>query len=205
MAIALGSQAGTSTFVLKRSVINEEFRGVVVDLEQRDLLKDGERVMNAKGKPRQELVVHMLVMSSTMPVSLKGEQHTPEADEPVRAILKGGAFGQWIDAAKNLPGGQVNVGDLVWMNSTHAETYDISGRKIGQYSTQAEIEEHFRARKTGTVGMRGDLKLHRDDVKYAEWVAKAEQAWHERQSAKREPIPVGGNAAPAHDHDEEPW
>lgn len=194
MPITLGSGSGSSgTPVIKRLTIGEEFRGVVVDIEPRDMLKDGKPVLKDNGRPRQELVVHLLTMpGTTMSVGLKGEVHVPDVDEACRAILPGGAYGQWIEAESKLPGGKVNVGDLLWMNTTHAETYDISGRPTGRYATQAEVDAHYAGRKSGTVGMRGDLKLARDDVKYAEWVAKAEAAYYERQAGKRTPIVVGG-------------
>lgn len=206
MAITIGGGSGGSgTPVVKRRTIGEQFRGVVVDVERRDILKDGKPILNDRGRNRQELVVHLLAMpETTMLVGIRGEDHVPGAGEPCRAILPGGAFGQWIEAERQLPGGAVNVGDLLWMNTTHAETYDISGRATGRYSTQAEVDTHFAQRRAGTVGMRGELKLHRDEVKYAEWVAKAEQAYHERQAGARQPITVGGQP-PAPTYDEEPF
>jgi hypothetical protein len=178
-------------------------------MEPRDQRKDdGTPVLKKDGKTvARELVVDIIVMpGTTMGARLSKQDYALESGDAARVILKGGAWSQWIDAERTLPGGIVNVGDLLWMNTTHGETYDINGRPTGRIDDQSALDAHLAlGRRADTVGLRGELKLRRDDVKYAEWVAKAEQAYHERAAANRQPIPASAPQAPAHDYDEEPF
>ena len=148
MAIELEEPTrGTSTPVVKRQRIGEKFVGAIVKAEQRDQTKmvDGIRtpVLKPNGKARQELVVHCLAMpQNTAEVSLGDDRHTPEAGETVRLILKGKAFGDWIEQRKAHRGGKLNVGDVVVQTVTHAQAYDANGQiKGGEITDQATADQ----------------------------------------------------------------
>lgn len=168
-----------ATPVVKRQRIGERFVGAIVKAEQRAQTKtvDGVRVEQTKpnGKPRQELVVHCIAMpKNTAEVSLGDDKHLPEPGEAVRLILKGKAFGEWIDARKTHRGGQLHVGDIVVQEVTHAQQYDANGQpKGGEITDQAQAD----AVPRGTsLGFYGPVTIH--EPKDAEWVAKAEAAYH---------------------------
>lgn len=206
MPIALGGERKARTPVVQRTRIGDELKAVVVftePREQRD--KDGNVKQKADGKPARELVVDVLILPGTTQVGrLGGNDYTLEPGDAARVILKGGAWSQWIDAERALDGG-LNVGDLLWMNTTYGETYDINGRQTGRLDDQAAIEAHLaKGRRADSLGLRGELKLFRAEAKHAEWVAKAEQAYHERN--RPAPIPLGGSgpSAPVYE-DENPF
>lgn len=180
MAIELeDAQRGTSTPVVKRSAIGEKFVGAIIKAEQRDQTKmvDGVRtpVLKPNGKARQELIVHCLAMpTNTAEVSLGDDKHQPVAGEPVRLILKGKAFGDWIEQRKAHRGGKLNVGDVVVHAVTLAQAYDANGQpKGGEITDQAQAD----AIPRGTsVGFYGPVTIH--EPKDSEWIDKAEAAYH---------------------------
>lgn len=170
----------TSTPVVKRAKIGEKFVGAIVRVEQRDQTKtvDGVRtpVMKPNGKARQELVVHCVVHpGNTAEVSLGDDRHLPEPGEKVRLILKGKAFGDWIEQRKGHRGGKLNVGDVVVQTVTHAQQYDANGNpKGGEITDQATAD----ATPRGTsLGFYGPVTIH--EPKEQVWVEAAEKAWHE--------------------------
>jgi hypothetical protein len=175
MAITLDDGARTSTPVVKRTKIGEVFLGAIVKTEQRDVKNNGDVVINERtGKPRQELVVTCLALpGTTAPAGIKDTTVVPEAGELVRLILRGGAFGQWIEARNGHRGGKLHVGDIVRQTVDHAQAYDAAGSKRGAAITdQAAVDALPRG---VTVGFYGPLSLH--EPKDATWVAKAEQAY----------------------------
>jgi hypothetical protein len=208
MGIALGTERKARTPIVQRARIGDELRAAVVFMEPREQRnEDGTPKLKKDNKSvARELVVDLVIMPGTTMIGrLNKQDYTLEPGDAARVILKGGAWSQWIDAERTVPNGIVNVGDLLWMNTTHGETYDINGRVTGRIDDQAALDAHNAlGRRADTVGLRGELKLKRDDVKYAEWVAKAEQAHHERNAAARQPIPASAPAAAA-DFDDDPF
>lgn len=167
-----------STPVVKRTRIGEVTLIALIDKpEQRDVKKDGEVVLKPNGKPRQELVVHGIVLPGhSAPVGKRDEQWVPQPGDPVRMILRGGAYGAWIEARKAHRGGKLCVGDVVRQVVDHAQAYDANGAPSGSKITdQAAADALPRGR---TVGFYGPLTLH--EPKDAEWVAVAEQAHRKR-------------------------
>jgi hypothetical protein len=144
--------------VLSRTAIGQRFQGVTCLMpKSRDRLKNGEPIMNNRGKPSQELVVTLLTIGSTMPVGKVGEHRIPGEGEVVRAILKGKAYGDWIDASNAL-GVKPGVGYIVTLDTTHAQAYDESGHAMGgEIKTQAEADLVPRGR---SLGYYGPLTIH---------------------------------------------
>lgn len=185
MPISLNDDAPRiSTPVVKRQKIGEKFVGAVVRVEQRDVLKDGEKVLKANGKPRQELVVHCLAMPSTTAVAGIGDTiGVPEPGAELRLILRGGAFGDWIEARKTHRNGHLNVGDVVVQVVEFAQAYDANGGiKGGRLTDQAAIDAL--PRQT-TIGFYGPLSLH--EPKDQQWVAAAEAAYHRATAIEAAP------------------
>lgn len=180
MAISLDDGARTSTPVVKRTKIAELFLGAVVKTEQRNVLRDGAEVLNDRtGKPRQELVVTCLALPGTTAVAgIKDTTAVPAPGDTVRLILRGGAFGQWIEARRGHRGGQLHVGDVVRQVVDHAQAYDAAGAKRGgQITDQAAVDALPRG---VTVGFYGPITLH--EPKDPAWVQRAEQA-HQQATA----------------------
>jgi len=172
-------QRSTSTPVVKRQKIGEQFVGAIVKVEQRAQTKqvDGVRVevLKPNGKARQELIVHCIAMpKNTAEVSLGDDRHLPVEGEPCRLILKGKAFGDWIEQRKTHRDGKLNVGDIVVQKVTIAQQYDANGQpKGGEITDQAQAE----AVPRGTsLGFYGPVSIH--EGKDADWIAKAEAAYH---------------------------
>jgi hypothetical protein len=185
--------SNTSTFVstpvVKRTAIGEKFAGAIIRFEQRDVKKKddktGELVSVLKpsrepgkpGKPRQEMVVHCIVLpANTAPVGLGDDTHVGVAGEEVRVILRGGGFGDWIEATKGHRGGKLNVGDVLLQKVDYAQVYDASGAKKGAKITeQSEVEKLPRST---TIGFYGTLTLHEPkDPTYIDAAEKAYVAW----------------------------
>lgn len=171
----------TSTPVVKRQKIGEKFVGAIVKVEQRAQTKmsaDGTRaeVLKPNGKARQELVVHCVAMpQNTAEVSLGDDRHLPEAGEAVRLILKGKAFGDWIEQRKTHRGGRLHVGDVVVQTVTHAQQYDANGAPKGGEITDQAVAD---ATPRGTsLGFYGPITIH--EPKDQTWVTKAEDAFRE--------------------------
>jgi len=145
--------------VLSHRAIGQKFKGVTCAMpEQRDRLKydadaqTSRPMLKPDGKPRQELVVTMMTIASTMPVGKIDEARIPVEGEVVRIILKGKAYGDWIDAGKEL-GAKPGVGYIVEIDTTVAQAYDESGHPTGpELTTQAEADAVPRGRSLGYYG-----------------------------------------------------
>jgi len=145
--------------VLSHRAIGQKFRGVTCLMpQQRDRLKynpetqTSSPMLKPDGRPKQELVVTMMTIESTMPVGKIDEQRKPDVGEVVRVILKGKAFGDWIDASKEL-GQKPGVGYIVEMATTVAQAYDETGHpQGGELTTQAEADAVPRGRSLGYYG-----------------------------------------------------
>ena len=183
MTITLEEAGTTRTPVLRRKRIGEEFVGVLVRTTQRDVLKRDDAtgtdrpVLKANGKPRQELVVTLVTISSTMAAGLGEEVAVPEPGDIVRSILKGGGFGQWIEANGLLKPRQ--VGDIVTLTSEWGQAYDAHGAPTGdKLTTQAQLDAVPRER---SLGVYGSVAIRRATPAETEWVTAAETAYHDAQ------------------------
>ena len=183
MTITLEEAGTTRTPVLRRKRIGEEYVGALVRTTQRDVLKRDDAtgtdrpVLKANGKPRQELVVTLVTISSTMAAGLGEEVAVPEPGDIVRSILKGGGFGQWIEANGLLKPRQ--VGDIVTLTSEWGQAYDAHGAPTGdKLTTQAQLDAVPRER---SLGVYGSVAIRRATPAETEWVAAAETAYHAAQ------------------------
>lgn len=196
MPITLDEPQGPRIPVMKRQRIGDTVTGAVVRTVQRDVLKDGQPALKDNGKPRQELVVTIVVLpGTTMPAGIG--QDTPAAvpapGDVTRMILRGASFGQWIEA-KNGLGGQLQVGDIVTQTLDHAQVYNAQGAPAGgKLTTQAEVDAVPRGQ---SVGVYGPLTLRRAAPAEAQWVQMAE-AEYLAQTAVTLPD-TAADAAPAH-------
>lgn len=173
MPITLDEPTAARLPVIKRRRLGETYKGLLVRTERRDMLKDGKPVLKDDGKPRQELVVTLVTAEATMSAGLGDTEGVPEPGDIVRAILKGGGYGAWIEADNLLKPRQ--VGDLVELTSTHAQLYDADGRPAGgQITDQATLEKVPRGR---TVGIYGDTSITRCPGEYADLLTQAEAAY----------------------------
>ncbi len=183
MTITLEEAGTTRTPVLRRKRIGEEYVGALVRTTQRDVLKRDDAtgtdrpVLKANGKPRQELVVTLVTISSTMAAGLGEEVAVPEPGDIVRIILKGGGFGQWIEANGLLKPRQ--VGDIVTLTSEWGQAYDAHGAPTGdKLTTQAQLDAVPRER---SLGVYGSVAIRRATPAETEWVTAAETAYHDAQ------------------------
>ena len=183
MTITLEEAGTTRTPVLRRKRIGEEFVGALVRTTQRDVLKRDDAtgtdrpVLKANGKPRQELVVTLVTISSTMAAGLGEDVAVPEPGDIVRSILKGGGFGQWIEANGLLKPRQ--VGDIVTLTSEWGQAYDAHGAPTGdKLTTQAQLDAVPRER---SLGVYGSVAIRRATPAETEWVTAAETAYHAAQ------------------------
>lgn len=175
MPVAQDTGTGTRYPVVRRAAIGERFIGAYIQHKSRDVLKDGQPVMNDRGKPRQELVVHALVMPGTTATVGNAEEHsTPEPGDIVRLILKGRAYSQWIESMNSLRGVQ-RAGDVVEMTIDQAQQYDANGApKGGTLTTQAECDKVPRG---VSLGFYGPLTLRACTAADMPWIAKADEAF----------------------------
>lgn len=188
MPITIEEPRAAGLPVVKRTAIGQTFVGAVLKTEQRDRLKKGDDgvmkpILKPDGKARQELVVTCLALpGTTAPAGLGDDESVPEPGTVVRLILKGKAFGDWIEQKRNLGRG-LAVGDVVTQTTDTAQVYDASGTPKGpEINDNRKVGE---ARMKGqNVGIYGPLTLAAG--REPEWVAKAEEAYH----ALKTPIPV---------------
>lgn len=190
--------------VLSRRAIGQSFKGVTCLMpETRDRLKFDRETNTSKpmlkpdGKARQELVVTMLTIESTMPTGKIDEPHIPSQGDVVRVILKGKAFGDWIDASKEL-GRKIGVGFIVEMDTTVAQAYDQEGNAKGsELTTQAAADGVPRGVSLGYYGpIRVRLAETADETA---WDTKACQFYNDAQRPEAQPVAVGGG------YDDEPF
>jgi hypothetical protein len=193
MAIELQDNARPSAPVLRNQRIGELAQLAIVKTEQRDrlmknsasgLLEKMPSGTRADGsiKYKQELVVHCIALPGTTMQTKQGEEFvTPAPGDRVRLILKGLAFGRWIDARKTHRGGKLNVGDLLITGTDQAQAYDQNGKPKGEaIRTQAEVDKVPRG---VTVGFYGPIELA--EAADPAWVDAAEQAFLADQRAEQ--------------------
>jgi hypothetical protein len=182
MAIELPDSASTSTPVIKSQKIGEVARLALVRWEQRAMKRDGQEVINPRtGKPRNEMIIHGLALPGTTALAGIGDlQEVPAPGTPCRFILRGGGFGQWIEARKSHRNGKLCVGDVVVRTVDFAQAYDAQGApKGGRITTQAEVDKLPRST---TIGFYGPISL--EQANDEAMIAKAEaayKAWQDNQ------------------------
>lgn len=190
--------------VLRRKRIGEQFVGMLVDTpvsrdrqKQDPVTKAMVPLLKPNGKPRQELVVKLLALPGATMAAGLGDEHTvPAEGTVVRAILKGKAYGDWIDATN--VHGTLQVGDVVFLDTTHAQAYDANGNPTGgEITTQEAADAVPRER---SLGFYGRIAIRRANPDEAGWVTKAEAAYHAAQQANAIPLdnptPAAGPSAP---------
>lgn len=196
MAIPVQEETHTGLPVVKRTAIGQRFIGALAEApEQRQVHKnvDGVSVPQFKtnGKPRYELVVRLMVMpGTTEPAGLGDSTGVPEPGDVVRMILRGGGFGDWIEAKKTH--GQLNIGrDVIEHVVQYGQAWSAEGKEIGgQMTTQAECDL---VPRSTSLGYYGPLTMRQATADEMAWAAKAE-AWC---------IAQRGTAVP--ERDEEPF
>lgn len=182
MPIEIQEEARTFTPVVKRQRIGDRFIGAVIRYEQRDVRKRGDDgvdrpVLKPNGKPKQELVVHCLALPGTTSVAGIGDQiAVPAPGDTVRLILRGRAFGDWIESRKTHRNGKsLRVGDVVEQVVDHAQAYDANGAPKGnKITSQADVD---RIPRGTSLGFYGPLTLAEPTDQA--WVARAEAAYNE--------------------------
>jgi hypothetical protein len=192
MPIQLEEERKPSTPVVKRTALGQKFNGAVLRVDQRDRLKKDDAtgqmvpILKPNGAARQELVVTCMTLpGTTAPAGIGEVEGVPEPEDVVRLILKGKAFGDWIEAKNNLGRG-IQVGDIVTQITDRAQVYDAQGNASGpELTDQAAVNAVPRGR---SVGIYGPVTL-RAPKEGSDWVAKAETAYH----SLRQPILVDGS------------
>lgn len=192
MAIQLEEQRKAGIPVVKRTALGQKYNGAVLKVDQRDRQKKDDAtgqmvaVLKPNGNARQELVVTCMTLpGTTAPAGLGDNEFVPEAEQVVRLILKGKAFGDWIEA-KNALGRGIQVGDIVTQITDKAQVYDANGNPSGpELTDQTAVNAVPRGR---SVGIYGPITL-RAPKDGSTWVEKAEAAYH----SMREPILVDGS------------
>ncbi len=187
MAIELPDSASTSTPVIKSQKIGEVARLALVRWEQRAMKRDGQEVINPRtGKPRNEMIIHGLALPGTTALAGIGDlQEVPAPGTPCRFILRGGGFGQWIEARKSHRNGKLCVGDVVVRTVDFAQAYDAQGApKGGRITSQAEVDKLPRST---TIGFYGPISL--EQANDEAMVARAEAAYKAWQDGQRTELP----------------
>jgi hypothetical protein len=189
MGIPLEEERAPGLPVVKRQALGERFYGAVVKVNQRDRQKKDDAtgqmvaVRKADGKARQELVITAMTLpGTTANVGLGEDEHVPEPEELVRLILRGKAFGDWIESKTEL-GRPINVGDIVTQITDRAQVYDAQGNPTGNEITdQATLNTVPRGR---SVGIYGPVKVTapKDNAESQAWVEKAEKAYYSLRDA----------------------
>jgi hypothetical protein len=190
----------TSTPVVKRQKIGDKFVGAIVKFDQRDVMKKNEKTgmlepsLKPNGKPKQELVVMCVAMpKTTSPAGIGDSSGVPEPGDIVRLILRGGAFGDWIEARKTHRNGGLRVGDVVVQTVEFAQCYNADGSpKGGKITDQAVADD---VPRNTAIGFYGPLTIH--EPKDDQWVTAAEAAHREATAITL--------AAPTANDDDEPF
>jgi hypothetical protein len=194
MPIQLEDTARQSYPVLRHQLIGEMAQLALIRWEQRDRLmlnqatNEYERMPNGIGrdgqpKYKQELVVHCLAMpGTTMEVKQGDEFICPPPGDRVRHILKGMAFGHWIEVRKSHRNGKLHVGDVIITGTDQAQAYDQTGKPKGP--AIKDMQEALKIPRGTTVGFYGPIELA--EPTDPAWVSKAEEAYLADKRAEQE-------------------
>lgn len=185
MPIPLNEPGGSAGYpVLKRQAIGESFIGALVHLDQRQTQRDGQPQFKPDGKPRYELVVTLMTLQSNMVAGSGDAQSVPQPGDLVRMIMKGGGYGDWIEAKNDFVGKHrpIEVGDFVQVTTTHAIRYESMGqhRALGEIHSQDELNAYYQAMvgpqaRQESLGFRGGLSITVPPPEHAQTVAQCEE------------------------------
>jgi hypothetical protein len=202
MAIQLEEERPTLPPVVGPRGLRQTAKGMVVDKTQRTRTnREGQVVLNSRGKPAQEEVVTVLVLDGNTGTISGGDlnpDYTPEVGSVARMIFKGMGFGKLIDARKTIEG-KAQVGDVITVTATAATIWRGAGDIAVQNCTdEGQIS---RAREKGlSVGWETEVEYRRATPAEAALVAKAEQLYMEMRAA----VTLPDNGTPSAD-DYEPF
>jgi hypothetical protein len=93
--------------------VGDSITGAIVHKQQRDVIdpQTGEKKLKPDGKPKQMLILTILVKDSNgAQVGKSGEWRSPEPGETARLFVEGGTWHWWIEATRNH---HLQVGDVV--------------------------------------------------------------------------------------------
>lgn len=178
MAISLDTQStSTRPPVVAARALGAKVVGMVVDKEMRGRIdRDGNPILNARGKQSQEEVLTILVMdgtTGTISGGDLGDDRTPDTGELCRVIFRGMGYGSLIEARKLV--GPTQVGDILTIT---AETATI-WRGAGDIAAKAVVDGDTiaKARAKG-LSISWDLTIgyRRAGAKDATLLEKAEKA-----------------------------
>lgn len=145
--------------------------------------RDGNPMLNQRGRPAQEEVLTIIVMEGTTG-TVSGGDHaddwTPQAGEICRMIFRGLGFGSLIEARR--PVGPTRVGDIITVSAPTATIWrgagDVSARDVDD---QAAID---RARAKGlSVGWDLHIGYRRHQPHELLLAAEAEEIWRQTRQA----------------------
>lgn len=194
MPIEINESANYVSYpIIKHRNIGEYCRLAVIRWEQRAQLRKDPNTQqmvkvpngvdrNNNPKYKQELVIHAIAVNGNMQAAIGDAISMPASGDRVRVILKAKSFGDWIEQRKVHRGGKFQVGDLLNLQTTHAQQYDQNGVPKG-----AEIREHGIAAAVPrgvTLGFYGALTLSPGTDPEA--IAAAEAAYHADEEAERQ-------------------
>jgi hypothetical protein len=193
MAIQLEDTTRQSYPVIRHQLIGEMAQLALIRWEQRDrLMLDHDnnyvRIPNGVGRDgqpkfKQELVIHCITMpGTTMEVKQGDEFICPAPGDRVRLILKGKAFGNWIEARKTHRNGKLQVGDVIITGTDQAQAYDQTGKPKG--NPIKDQQEALKIPRGTTVGFYGPLELAENP--HLQWVTAAEEAYLADQRAEQQ-------------------
>ena len=134
-------------------------------------------------KFKQEMVIHGITLPGTTMEAKLGEQGgIPAPGDRIRLILKAKGFGDWIEARRHHRGGKIHVGDVLTLQTEHAQQYDQAGNPKGPKITDQATAD---ATPRGvTIGFYGPMALAPNSD--PAWIAKAEEAFLADQAAEHE-------------------
>ena len=185
MAISLDTQStSTRPPVVAARALGAKVVGMVVDKEMRGRIdRDGNPILNARGKQSQEEVLTILIMDGTTGTISGGDladDRTPDKGEVCRVIFRGMGYGSLIEARKLV--GPTQVGDVLTITADTATIWrgagDIAAKQITDSDTIAK------ARAKG-LSISWDLSIgyRRAGSKDTDLLAEAEAKHMELRSA----------------------
>lgn len=189
-------QTGTRPPVVGARGLGQTVVAMIVDKEQRGRLdRDGNPIINSRGKPAQEEVLTVMVLdgtTGTVSGGDLGDDRVPDVGEVCRLIFRGLSFGKLIDARK--PVGATQVGDVITVTAPSATVWRGAGDIAAKDVTDQPTIDKARA-KGLSVGWDLEVAYRRATPAEAASVSKAE-ALHVEQRAR---ITLDGPAALADD------
>ena len=176
MAIQLDQPRNTVPVIGPRD-FGQRALGMVVNKEQRTRLnREGETILNSRGKPAQEEVLTVLVLDGNTGTISGGDlndDYAPEVGTLGRMIVKGLTFGKLIDARKTA-GGTTQVGDVIALSAPSATIWRGAGDIASANVTDPAVVAKARA-KGLSVGWDIEVEYRRATPGEAALVARCEE------------------------------